>query len=67
MKNDVKALLSKVEQKLMRTLHEKPSKETLNRLAIFAGFQDWQSFRDEMGEAGDDKAEAAPKEEENSK
>lgn len=27
------------------TGHEKPSTEFLNRLALFAGFQDWESLR----------------------
>ncbi len=31
---------------------EKPSVETLDRLALFAGFQDWQSFKEALqGEA----------------
>lgn len=50
MKRDVKALLVHVERKLVRTIHEKPSKEALDRLAIFAGFQDWESFRKELKE-----------------
>lgn len=27
---------------------EKPKKETLDRLALFVGFQDWESFRDAL-------------------
>lgn len=27
---------------------EKPKKETLDRLALFVGFQDWDSFRDAL-------------------
>lgn len=50
MKKDIKLLLKHVEKALQKRLHEKPSKDTLNRLAIFAGFQDWESFRKEMHE-----------------
>lgn len=51
---DVKYLLLKVEHKLIKTIHEKPSKEALDRLAIFAGFQDWESFQKEIHESPDD-------------
>ena len=54
MKKDVKKLLGYVEDKLLKTLHEHPSKEALDRLAIFAGFQDWESFRKEISETPDD-------------
>jgi hypothetical protein len=47
-KKDVKILLSHVEKKIVDTLHERPSKEALDKLAIFAGFQDWESFRKEI-------------------
>jgi len=47
-KKDIKILLSHVEKKIVGTLHERPSKEALDRLAIFAGFQDWESFRKEI-------------------
>ena len=54
MKKDIKSLLQHVEHKLLTTLHERPSKEALDRLAIFAGFQDWESFRREIAENPDD-------------
>ncbi len=54
MKKDVKLLLTHVEQKLIKTIHEHPSKEALNRLAIFAGFQDWESFRREIRQDADE-------------
>lgn len=47
-KKDVTLLLKHVEKKIVTTLHERPSKEALDRLAIFAGFQDWESFRKEI-------------------
>lgn len=46
-------LLSHVEQKLVKTIHERPSKEARDRLALFAGFQDWESFRRELHEGED--------------
>ena len=52
---EIKSLLLKVEQKLVKTVHERPSKEALDRLAIFAGFQDWESFRKEFHETPDNK------------
>lgn len=55
MKKDVKILLNHVEKKIIETLHERPSKDTLDRLAIFAGFQNWESFRKEIN--GDNIAE----------
>ncbi len=58
---ELKALLSKVEQKLVKSVHEKPSKEALDRLAIFAGFQDWDSFRKQLHESPDDNASNTPK------
>lgn len=54
MSHDIKALLLKVEHKLVKSVHEKPSKEALDRLAIFAGFQDWESFRQQLHESPDD-------------
>lgn len=69
MKKDIKKLLEKVEAKLVKGIHERPSKETLDHLAIFAGFQDWDSFREEMAQAEvtipdveDDSAKKTPKE-----
>ncbi|MGP1547398.1 MAG: hypothetical protein ACTTIF_00775 [Prevotella sp.] len=53
LKGDIKMLLSHVEQKLVKTIHERPSKEALDRLALFAGFQDWESFRRELHEGED--------------
>ncbi len=50
MKKDIKSLLTQVEQKLVRRMHERPSKETLNHLALFVGFQDWESFQREIHE-----------------
>ena len=50
MKRDIKVLLAKVERKLNHGLHERPSQETLNRLALFVGFQDWESFQRELHE-----------------
>lgn len=49
MRHDIKTLLGKVENKLAK----KPSKELLDKLAIFAGFQDWESFREEVKEKED--------------
>lgn len=54
LKGDIKMLLSHVEQKLVKTIHERPSKEALDRLALFAGFQDWESFRRELHEGDDE-------------
>ena len=44
-------------KKVLDYLHgiEKPKKETLDKLALFVGFQDWVSFRRTLnGEAGAD-------------
>lgn len=44
-------------KKVLNYLHgiEKPKKETLDKLALFVGFQDWESFRRTLnGEAGAD-------------
>lgn len=60
MKRDIRLLLGHVERTLHKKLHESPSRETLDRLALFAGFQDWDSFRKEMHkepEAGEVKNE----------
>lgn len=54
---DVKALLDRLEKKIASSLHERPSKEMLDRLSILAGFQDWESFRKEINE-GEDEAQA---------
>ena len=51
---DIKSLLTKVEHKLVKTIHERPSKEALDRLAIFAGYQDWDSFYKSLHESPDD-------------
>ena len=53
MKKDISRLLAEVESKLLKRIHERPSKEALDRLALFVGFQDWESFRKELHE-GDD-------------
>ena len=50
MKKDIKTLLSQVETKLMKRMHERPSKETLDHLALFVGFQDWESFQRQLHE-----------------
>lgn len=50
MKKDIKRLLTVVEHRLIKRINERPSKETLDHLALFAGFQDWESFRKEMHE-----------------
>lgn len=54
MKKDIKALLGQVEQKLVKRMHEKPSKATLDNLALFVGFQDWESFQHKLHEAPED-------------
>ena len=48
MKKDIKALLMEVEKKLVKRVHERPSQETLDRLALFAGFQNWRTFQREL-------------------
>lgn len=53
MKHDIKKLMHVVEHKLVHTIHEKPSKDTLDKLAIFAGFQNWESFRQAIKEDED--------------
>lgn len=53
MKKNIKLLMAHVEKKLYKRLHERPSRETLDRLALFAGFQDWDSFCREMHENPD--------------
>ncbi len=54
MKRDIKLLLTQVEKKLVRKLNERPSQETLNKLALFVGFQDWESFQKEIHEKRED-------------
>ncbi|MCM1078404.1 MAG: hypothetical protein NC344_00570 [Bacteroidales bacterium] len=53
MKKDISRLLAEVENKLLKRMHERPSKEALDRLALFVGFQDWESFRKELHEGED--------------
>ncbi len=53
MKKDISRLLAEVESKLLKRIHERPSKEALDRLALFVGFQDWESFRKELHEGED--------------
>lgn len=48
--NDVKHLLTAVETKLVRRIHEKPSKDALDKLAMFVGYQNWESFQQELHE-----------------
>lgn len=55
MKKDVHKLLSSVEKKLIKRIHEKPSKEALDKLAVFVGFQSWADFRAEMKEQDEGK------------
>ena len=50
MKKDIKSLLQRVETRLVKRVHERPSKETLDHLAMFIGFQDWDSFQKELHE-----------------
>lgn len=54
MKRDIKALLHEVEKKLVKRIHERPSREALDHLALFVGFQDWDSFQKELHESLDD-------------
>ena len=58
MKKDVRTLLTQVEGKLLKKMHEKPSQETLDRLALFVGFQDWQSFQRELHQGDDSSPES---------
>ena len=67
---ELKRLMEAIEKKAERTAakasaigklgnyilgREKPSRATLDRLALFAGFQDWQSFHEALqGEADAD-------------
>ncbi len=44
----LRKLLEAVEKELLK----KPNKKTLDRLALLAGFQDWQAFQDALH--GDD-------------
>ena len=44
----LRKLLEAVEKELVK----KPNRKTLDRLALLAGFQDWQSFQDALH--GDD-------------
>lgn len=50
MKKDIKALLNEVEKKLVKRVHERPSQDALDRLALFAGFQNWRTFQRELHE-----------------
>lgn len=63
MKKDIKILLAHVERRLVRRLHERPSQEALDRLALFAGFDDWASFQRQLHEGA--VAEPADNEAEN--
>ena len=49
-KKDIKLLLAHIEKKLLKKLNERPSQETLDKLALLAGFQDWESFQKEIHE-----------------
>ena len=50
MKKDIKLLLAHIEKKLLKKLNERPSQETLDKLALLARFQDWESFQKEIHE-----------------
>ena len=50
MKKDIKLLLAHIEKKLLKKRNERPSQETLDKLALLAGFQDWESFQKEIHE-----------------
>ncbi len=54
-RHDVRELLSHIERKIVSSLHERPSKEMLDRLSILAGFQDWESFKKEINEGDGEK------------
>ena len=46
----LRKLLEAVEQELLK----KPNRQTLDRLSLLAGFQDWESFQDALhGEGGE--------------
>ena len=48
----LKKLLEAVEKEILR----KPDKKALDRLSLFVGFQDWESFQDALhGDASADK------------
>ena len=63
MKHDLKVLAETIEKKLGKEkLHkmwdilkgkEKPSQQTLDRLALLAGFQSWADFQDALNGTGD--------------
>ena len=63
MKHDLKVLADTLEKKLGKEmLHkmwdimkgkEKPSRQTLDRLALLAGFQSWSDFQDALHGTGD--------------
>lgn len=44
--------LRKLQEAVEKELVKKPNQKTLDRLALLAGFQDWQSFQDALH--GDD-------------
>lgn len=62
MKNDIHLFAQRIEHKLGRKLNgealvklwhvlrgkEKPSKKTLDKLALFAGFQTWDDFHEAL-------------------
>lgn len=45
-KDNLKLLLQEVEKKLAK----RPSREALDKLSIFVGYQNWQSFLDSFEE-----------------
>lgn len=62
MKNELKLLTEEVEKKVGKKIHveslnkvwgymsgkEKPTKETLNKLALFVGYQSWDDFHEAL-------------------
>ncbi len=54
----LRKLLEAVEKEILR----KPDRKTLDRLSLFAGFQDWDSFQDALhGDASADENYKAEK------
>ena len=47
MKNDLVLLTHEVEKKIVSG-KEKPTKETLNKLALFVGYQSWDDFHEAL-------------------
>lgn len=56
MRRDLRVLLGHIERRLTR----RPSAETLDRLALLAGFQSWEAFQRELHD-DDEKSESGGK------